>query len=113
VEATGAGQFTTANLLTALLTTESLVFAAISVSVSVGGKEAFGLRPFPPAAVLVVLAALTISFVGFGAALSWVDLFAGHRWPSGTDAQVGVIALLLAILVQPVFAIAVAVGFFR
>lgn len=113
VGAMQAQPFTTGNLLTALLTTEGLVFTAVSVSVSIGGKSAFGPKPQLPTGAMAFVAALTLVLVAVGAGLAWADLFGGKHWPSGGNSQTGAVALLVAIVVQPVLALSIAVGLVR
>jgi hypothetical protein len=95
--------FTNNDALIALLTVESLVFAALAVAVSfsIPGNRVPDLPA--PAWVIGHLAAGFVSVVAFGGLMAWWSIFA-VCWPNGfRGAAIGV-TLGLAIVGQPVFA---------
>jgi hypothetical protein len=100
-------------LMTTLLTTESLLFAALSVGLSLAAAAPFGRAVAVRPGVLALAAAAVLTFVGVAAVLAWCDLFLGAHWPKGSDGQIEAIALLCAIIAQPVFAGVLAIGIAR
>ena len=70
-------------MLTSLLTVEGLLFAALSVSVSLSGSSTFGPKTIVPPAVLAFVAAGVLVLVAAAAVFAWTDVLAGERWPSG------------------------------
>jgi hypothetical protein len=113
VAATTPDTFTKGNMLSALLTTEGLLFAALSISVSLSGSSTFGPKTIIPPTALAFVAAGILSVVAIAAGFAWVDLFAGDKWPAGSDARVEALALLFAIVAQPVIALVIALGIWR
>jgi hypothetical protein len=105
--------FTKASLLSTLLTTEGLLFAALSVSISLSGASLFGSRTVVPPAALACTAAAVLVAVATAAVLAWTDLFLGAHWPGGWNARLEAAALLFAIVGQPVIALFLAVGVWR
>jgi hypothetical protein len=103
------GGFTVANALATLLTTESLLFAAFGVAANfatVGGRR---VRRMPVSGeVLGGAAVLVLAVVAFGAGTAWVKIFS--PFPTAFYGVVIAIALLLAIVAQPVIAALLALG---
>jgi len=105
----GGPEFGYGDALVALLTLETLAFAALAVAVS------FSI-PTNRVPDLVVklptfgfLAAGFVTLVAFGACVAWMGLF--HQdWPHGFYNGVITVVLAVAILAQPVFAWIVAFG---
>jgi hypothetical protein len=98
--------FGVGEMLPLLLTTESLLFAALSAIVALSGETEFG-RPLltPPFGFGLTLAA-AIWFASLGALVAWIDVIG---WtPTGASATVAAYALLVMILVEPLAAIWVA-----
>lgn len=89
--------------LTALLTTESLLFAALSVSVALSGETKSGRMLVSDPFKFGAAVALVISVVAIGAAFAWWGAFAGG-WPDGLSAGVASAVLLVPILLEPLFA---------
>jgi len=101
--------FTSVNALTALLSTESLLFAALNVALGLTSPVEGG-RPLLIGPRKLAFAAFwLLAGVAAGAALAWCDLFLGD-WPSDPLALVPIFCLLGGILAQPVFALVIALG---
>jgi hypothetical protein len=100
-------------LLSLLLTTEGLLFAALTVGVSLSARAKFAPPTVVPAPVLAFIAAGVIATVGAAAVLAWTDLFLGGHWPLGWNGRLEAIALLVAIAAQPLIALLIAVGIWR
>lgn len=105
--------FTKAGLLSALLTTEGLLFAALSISVSLSGSSTFGPKTIVRPVTLAFMAAGVLAVVATAAALTWTDLFVGDRWPGGWNSRLEALALIFAIVAQPLIALVLAVGIWR
>lgn len=113
VVAASARGLTKLGLLALLLTTEGLLFAALTVGVSLSASSVFGPSTVVRPATLAFIAAGLIALVGAGAVLAWTDLFLGSGWPSGWNGPLEAIALLCAIVAQPLVALLIAVGIWR
>jgi hypothetical protein len=111
--AASASGLTKLGLLALLLTTEGLLFAALTVGVSLSASSVFGPPTVVGPATLAFIAAGLIAVVGAAAVLAWTDLFLGHGWPSGWNGPLQAIALLVAIVAQPLVALLIAVGIWR
>lgn len=102
-----APAFTDANALAVLLTAEGLLFAALSVSVSLSNV---GNRPrkmdMSPYAMGIV-AATVIAVIAFGAFAAWWEIFVPD-WPSGRGRSVFAVAILVAIVAQPAMTVLIA-----
>ncbi len=115
MEACGAaaGGNTGTGLLPILLTTEGLLFAALSISVGLAARSTFGPRTVLPPAALAYVAAVVLATVAAAAVLAWTDLFGGDCWPGGWNLRLESLALLFAIVVQPLIALLIALGLSR
>src|SRR4051812_26402655 len=100
-------------MLSVLLTTEGLLFAALSISVSLSASSTFGAKTVVSPAALAFVAAAVLTVVAAAAALAWVQLFSGAHWPSSLNTRLEVLALLFAIVVQPAIALVIALGIWR
>lgn len=100
-------------LLSLLLTTEGLLFAALTVSVSLSASSTFGSRTVLAPALLGFIAAGVLAAVGAAAALAWADLFLATAWPADWTGRLEASVLLLAIVAQPLIALLIAVGVWR
>lgn len=108
--ATSAVGITEPQILAALLTIEGLLFAALSISVSLTAGSTFGRRtPISPR-WLAVSAVLVLVVVAAGATLSWSQLFCGANWPHSLWGQLEALALLVAICAPPLLAVLITVG---
>ena len=96
-------EFSSANALTSLLTTESLLFAVFGLTVSLGGSPAARIDLASPSRALAVVAACVLTLLALGAAVSWVDLFIGH-WPGSFARWFPICTIALGIITQPMFA---------
>jgi hypothetical protein len=111
--AASASGLTRLGVLALLLTTEGLLFAALTVGVSLSASSMFGPPTVVPPAALAFIAAGLIALVGAAAVLAWSDLFLGSGWPSGWNGPLEALALLFAIVAQPLVALLIAVGIWR
>lgn len=102
-------KFTNSDALMALLTVESLVFAALGVAVSFSMPSNRIPHLSVKVWVLGYLAALFVSIVAFGALMAWWSIFVPH-WPSGFRARTVATTLCLAIVGQPGLAWLIAPG---
>jgi hypothetical protein len=99
--------FSSADSLRTLLTTESLVFAVSTATVALSAATPFGQRlPFSPR-LLGFAAALFLTVLGAGGVVAWCDIFL-RDWPHGVAKSFPVICILVGIVIQPLFAWAVA-----
>ena len=108
-----ASVFGEGSRLSALLTTEGLLFAALSISVSLAGSSTFAPKTVVRPVTLAFMAAGLLVAVAVGAALAWTDLFLGGHWPASNNARIEAAALALAIVGQPVIAVLLALGVWR
>lgn len=100
-------------VLSLLLTTEGLLFAALTVGVSLSASSKFAPPTVVPPAALAFVAAGVITIIGAAAVLAWSDLFLSPNWPGGWNGRLEAIALLFAIAAQPGIALLIAVGIWR
>jgi hypothetical protein len=101
------------SLFSALLTMEGLLFAGLTVSVTLSAAAPFGRQIAIRPAVLAFGAALLVGVVALAAVLAWTDLFLGANWPHGLNGRIEAVALLLAIVAPPIIALALAIGILR
>jgi uncharacterized membrane protein len=83
------------------------------VGVSLSASSTFGPPTVVSPAALAFIAAGLIAIVAAAAVLAWTDLFVGSSWPSGWNGRLEAIALLFAIVAQPLVALLIAVGIWR
>jgi hypothetical protein len=103
------GSFTVANALAALLTAESLLFAATTVGVGLSASSAFGaVRPVSPF-VLAFVATIILFVVAFGAATAWWDVYV-TAWQWTFTRVVQAVCIITGISAQPLFAAAIAIN---
>lgn len=95
--------------LVVLLTAESLIFAVLSAVIAFAqpGKRV----PDLPASAfsLGVAAVVLLAVVALGAVLAWVGIYAEH-WPCSFRKDAIAIVIAVAIVTQPLFAIAITRG---
>jgi hypothetical protein len=108
IAAQGIGPNTTAptgvsTALTALLTTESLLFAALAVSVALSGETKSGRMLVSSPFKFGSAVATVITVVAIGAVFAWWGAFAAG-WPDNVTRGVGTSVLLVPIVLEPVFA---------
>lgn len=100
--------FSTANALTALLTTESLLFAALAATVALSGETDFGTPLLTPPLAFALVVAGVISFASVGALAAWIDVIG---WtPDGLTGFLAGYALLAVIVLEPLAAFWVALA---
>lgn len=101
--------FTNNDALVALLTVESLSFAALAVAVSFSIPSSR--VPNLPISVSTIgyIAAAFVTIIAFGALMAWWSIFL-TCWPSDFRSQAIAVTLGLAVVGQPVFAWAIARG---
>lgn len=96
-----------------LLTTEGLLFAALTIGLSLAAGSTHGSRTVVRPAALAATAALVLGILGVAAVAAWSDLFLGASWPDGWNRRLGAAALLLAIVAQPLIALVITMGLWR
>jgi len=101
--ASGAAPTSVGTVLTALLTTESLLFAALSVSVALSGETKSGRMLVTDPFKFGCAVAAVITAVAIGAVFAWWGAFAGG-WPDNVTRGVGTSVLLVPIVLEPIFA---------
>jgi hypothetical protein len=103
-------QFTLANALATLLTTESLLFAALALAANLSTPGGRSIRNLPvPGEALGAAAVAVLVLVAVGAVTAWGKIFLSDL-PGSADEIVICVALLVAIVAQPVLAILLALG---
>jgi hypothetical protein len=110
VTAPTADSFTSANALSTLLTTESLLFAAFSLAVSLSGPTNRVRAWLVPGSVLAGAAVAALAGVGAGGIIAWHDLFVEGGFSRDATERVIAIAILGAIVIQPLLALLLALG---
>lgn len=92
------------DVLGLLLGVEGFLFAAITLAVTLAGpnQPARKYESLKPKVLLLGVSA-TLLLVGTGAFVSWGGLYLGGEW-AGMPNAVEAVALLIAIVAQPVFA---------
>jgi hypothetical protein len=105
-----AGDFTLVNALSTLLTTESLMFASFALAVNLTAPSR-GVRDWLiPPKVLAGAAVFTLAFVAFGAGVAWHGIFVVGGFPSAAPEQIIALAIIAAIVMQPLLAFFLALG---
>jgi hypothetical protein len=100
-------------VLTALLTTESLLFAVMALTFTFGSAAINEVVMQDTAKRIAVVAALVLTALGAGAAVAWVDLFVRGDWPDHFTAWFPVAALALGAVAQPLFAWGFVINIYR
>ncbi len=96
--------------LTALLTTESLLFAALNLAASLSTPGGRRIRRLPlPGRVIGGGAVGALILVAVGALAAWAELFLCD-FPTALSGILIAVALLVAIVAQPVLAVLLALG---
>jgi hypothetical protein len=101
--------FTPPNALAALLTAESLLFAATTVGVALSSGGAFGVNRMIPPRAMAFASTTLLTFVAFGAATAWWDIYS-DSWPDTFTGLAQAACILIAIVAQPLFAAAIALN---
>jgi hypothetical protein len=95
-----------ADALTLLLTVEGLLFAALGIGVGTAQRE-LGQTRSPIPLVISLIAVVVILLVAVGACSAWSHIYETHAGAAdATNLGIEGIALLAAIVVQPVLALA-------
>jgi hypothetical protein len=89
--------------LLGLITTESLLFAALAVSVALAGEFKTGQRKLVRGPKLAWAITATIVAVSFGAMMALLELFASHC-PHGFRDSAIAVTFAIGIVMQPVLA---------
>jgi hypothetical protein len=108
--ATTKPTLTASDALILLATVESLLFAALAVSVTLAGRAETGGEPFVRGPRLAWSITAVIGVVSLGAFTSWLELFAGSGWPCGFRGAITALAILVGIGAQPLLAALIARG---
>jgi hypothetical protein len=93
-----------------LVTVESLLFAALAVSVTLAGPSEMGGPPFVRGSKLAWSITAVLAIVSLGALMCWLELYAGSGWPCGFRAAISALAILVGIGAQPLLAALIARG---
>lgn len=93
-----------------LVTVESLLFAALAVSVTLAGPSELGGPPFVRGPKFAWSITGVLATVSIGALMSWLELYAGSHWPCEFRATVTALAILIGIAAQPLLAALIARG---
>lgn len=102
--------FTYTNALAALLTTEGLLFAALGLAANVSIPGGRRIRRLPVRGqILGGIAVGALVIVAIGAAAAWLKLFVCD-FPTELPGILIALALIVAIVVQPVLAILFGLG---
>jgi hypothetical protein len=102
-------QFTLDNAFPALLTTQSLLFAAVSAVVALSGPTPLGRRLAAHPVVLGAGLALMLTVVALGTGSAWWEIY-GPNFPSAWPGRFEAIGLFVGFAVQPVVAFLIAVS---
>ncbi len=105
----GGVDFGYGDALVALLTVETLAFAALAVAVSFSIPTNRVPNLLVSLSTIGLLAAGFVTLVAFGGCVAWMGLFHKH-WPHGFYNGVVSGVLAISILAQPAFAWIVALG---
>jgi hypothetical protein len=89
-----------ANALSTLLTVESLLFAGMAASASLGATASYAVSPRAAAAKLALAVTCVLTTIAIGACFAWARVFL-VAWPSRIDEQVPAICLRIGIVAQP------------
>jgi hypothetical protein len=108
-----APEYGIADALSTLLTVESLLFAALSLGVSLSSGTPFGRVHLVSPATLASIAAALIVVIAAGALSAWIELFGGANWSWSPGPGLRATGLLVGILTQPVLAVLIAMGLRR
>ena len=101
--------FTFTDGLTILLTSETLVFAALAVVVTFALPSNRIPRLPLSVAWMGVLVVLFVALIAFGALMAWWSTFIDH-WPAHFQGRAVAVVLAAAIVGQPLFAFLLACG---
>jgi hypothetical protein len=103
-----AATFSASQSLTALLTTESLLFAAFNVGVGLSAPIAAG-RNISRRGVflLAVFALVALGLVASAGVLAWWQVFIDH-WPASSLRRLEAVGIFVGLIVQPLFTAVVA-----
>lgn len=96
--------------MTLLLTAETLILTALALVISIATPGQTRLPRLPGGPQLLAVIAVTAMFAAAtGAAVSWAQIYT-HSYPGDIPSQIVAIALILTIVVEPIFALLVALG---
>ncbi len=99
--------------LTLLLTVEGLLFAALSIGVATAQRQLGETRSRWPL-IMSLTAVGVILLVAVGACSAWSHIYETHAGaPDATDLEIEGIALIAAIVAQPLLALAFVLWIFR
>jgi len=105
-----ADGFTYANALVTLLTTESLLFAALGLAANLSTPGGRRVRRLPVSGHLLGSCAVgAFIVVATGAAAAWLQIFLSD-FPSAPSDIVIAVSLIVAIAIQPVLAVLLSLG---
>jgi hypothetical protein len=102
--------FTAKDALATLVGVESFLFGALNVAIAASLPTQMGIRVLGSPRGFAIVVAGVVTLVGVGALLAWLDAFLGDAWPEGCLGQATAVVILLAIVVQPILTVVVAIG---
>jgi hypothetical protein len=110
--ATGASpaEFGAGELLAALLGAESLLLAAVGISVSLAAGSKLGSKWVVKPAKFAFGNTAILALITVGAGFVWAKLFGGSAWPPGCEMRVGALALALAIIAPPIISLVLSIN---
>jgi hypothetical protein len=98
------------NALVILLTTETLFLAVISLAVTIAIPSARGVPNLPVSPfVLALSAVVALGLIAAGAGFAWAGIYLPH-YPHEVDLVAISVALMVAIVVEPFFALLLVLG---
>ena len=96
--------------LMTLLTVESLLLAVVSMAITMAAPGGPRVANFPiPAPVLAGSSVAVLALVATGSTAAWAQLYVGGSWRPFPDIVIAA-TLLVAILAEPLLALALALG---
>lgn len=95
--------FTSANALTTLLTSESLLFAVFALTLSLGASTSAQVSLASAGRLIGIYAATLLTLLATGAAVAWGDVFLTD-WPERFGQWFPAIVMAIGLAAQPVFA---------
>lgn len=110
---TPTASFEKKDMLAALLTTEGLLFTALSFAVALAGASQFGPKTIVKPWKFALGSTAVLTTVAAAAVLAWADLFGGRGWPGSMSGKLEALGLLGAIIAQPAISLIVSLGIWK
>lgn len=97
-------------MLAALLGVESLLLAAVGISISLAASSKLGSNWKVSPAALAFTNTAILTLITIGASFVWIQLFGGSAWPKDCELRAGAVALALAVLAPPAISLILAIN---